>query len=226
MSESKIRVALVEDFPDIRAELAALIAMDNTMEPAGVCASGEEAFELLPKTNPDVVLMDIGLPGISGVECVRLLRPLIPFANFLMLTIFKDHEQVHAALKAGATGYLLKGVSWDRLCGAIHELHAGESPISSSIARELIRTMVGGPVNRPEEGCISLREEEILRSLAQGRRYKEIAVDFGLSVHTVRTHIHRIYKKLHVQSKMEAVNVFRRQPDSAARTPPQTGLRL
>ena len=218
MNEPRIRVALVEDFPEIRAELAALIAADDAMEPAGVSESGEEALEILPKTNPDVVLVDIGLPGMSGIECVRLLRPLLPCANFLMLTIFEDHDQVHAALKAGATGYLVKGVSWDRLREAIQELHAGESPISSSIARELIRAMVGGPVQRPEESRLSLREEEILRALAGGRRYKEIAAGFDLSVHTVRTHIHRIYKKLHVQSKMEAVSHYRRQTgDNALR---------
>jgi DNA-binding NarL/FixJ family response regulator len=212
-STTKIRVAVVEDFPDIRAELVGLIASDDALEIAGIAASGEDAIALLPSAKPDVVLMDIGLPGISGVECVLRLKPLLPSTNFLMLTIFKDHEQVHAALKAGATGYVVKGAPWDRLRESIQQLHAGESPISSSIARELIRSMLDGQADRSDESRLTQREEEILRSLAKGRRYKEIAADFGLSVHTVRTHIHRIYKKLHVQNKMEAVQAFRRNPN-------------
>ncbi len=159
--------------------------------------------------------MDIGLPGLSGVDCVRELKPRLPGTDFMMLTIFEDQEQVFAALRAGATGYLVKGSPWERLREAIRELHAGGSPMSSSIAREVIRAMLQAdrdPV--PDDRRLSLREEEVLRSLAKGRRYKEIAADLGLSLHTVRTHIHHIYQKLHVTNKSGAAAAFRRHRTS------------
>lgn len=207
----RIRVGIVEDMSEIRTELVALVEQDLGLENVGVAQTGEEALLLLPSARPDVVLMDIGLPGISGVECVRILKPQLPQTNFMMLTIFEDHAQVFASLQAGATGYLVKGSAWERLREAIRELHEGGSPMSSSIAREVVRSLLRtGGMGSKEEAALSVREEEILRALAKGRRYKEIATDLHLSTHTVRTHIHRIYQKLHVQNKTEALEAFRR----------------
>lgn len=212
MSTAPIYVAIVEDMDDLRRELSGLVSTDAGFKHVGAAASGEDAISLLPSLKPDVVLMDIGLPGISGVECVRRLKPLMPKTNFMMLTIFEDHEQVCAALMSGATGYLVKGSPWDRVRESIAELHAGGSPMTSSIAREVIRSMVRFQSGLGmEQFRLSLREEEVLRALASGRRYKEIAVQFSLSPHTVRTHIHRIYQKLHVRNKTQATQVLRAQ---------------
>lgn len=209
MTPPGIRVAIVEDMDEIRANLAALISNDTGLECVAVAASGEEALAQLPEARPDVVLMDIGMPGISGVECVRQLKPLLPETNFMMLTIFEDHEQVYASLRAGATGYLVKGTAWERLREAVRELHGGGSPMSSSIAREIVRSLLGAKADPSPGSRLSLREEEVLRALASGQRYKEIAAHLNLSLHTVRTHIHRIYQKLHVQNKADATEAFR-----------------
>lgn len=203
------RVALVEDIANIREELQQLVAGTPELELHGVATTGEEALTLLPPLRPDVVLMDIGLPGISGIECVRQLKEILPATEFMMLTILEDHESVYASLQAGATGYLVKGLAAGRLAESIRELRAGGSPMSSSIARRVVQRLI-----RPEplplpENQLSLREEQVLRMLAAGQRYKEIAADLGLSVHTVRTHIHRIYGKLQAQTKAEAVRKFR-----------------
>lgn len=215
MMPAPIRIAIVEDMAALREELAGLVSADTDLCCVGVAANGAEALDRLPGCLPDVVLMDIGLPDFSGVECVRRLKPLLPDTDFMMLTIIEDHELVFASLQAGATGYLVKGSHWERLLEAVRELHAGGSPMSSSIAREVIRSLFSsGPGPAALYSQLSAREEEVLRALAGGRRYKEIADDFGLSVHTVRTHIHRIYQKLHVQNKAEATEFFRRQAAS------------
>lgn len=212
MISAPIRIAIVEDMAALREELAGLVSADPYMRCVGVATNGSEALDRLPGCRPDVVLMDIGLPDLSGVECVRRLKPLLPDTGFMMLTIIEDHELVFASLQAGATGYLVKGSPWERLQEAIRELHAGGSPMSSSIAREVIRSLIGSEPG-PAAPCspLSAREVEVLRVLADGRRYKEIADDFGISLHTVRTHIHHIYQKLHVQKRSEATEFFRRQ---------------
>ena len=206
---NRTRVAIVEDIANIRAELIELISGAGELELACVAASGEEALTAIPPTTPDVVLMDIGLPGISGVECVQQLKELLPETEFMMLTVFEDHELVYASLQAGATGYLVKGLAPERLLEMIRELRAGGSPMSSSIARRVVQRLLRPEASAVPESQLSLREEEILRMLASGQRYKEIADGLGLSVHTVRTHIHRIYRKLQAQTKAEAVRKFR-----------------
>lgn len=204
-----IRVAIVEDIATLRAELCELISGTRELVLCAVASTGEEALELIPRALPHVVLMDIGLPGMSGVECVRRLKELVPETEFMMLTIFEDHESVYASLQAGATGYLVKGLASERLLEMIRELRAGGSPMSSSIARRVVQRLIAPVTTAPPETLLSLREEEVLRMLASGQRYKEIAGSLGLSVHTVRTHIHRIYKKLQARTKAEAVQKFR-----------------
>jgi len=211
-----IRVALVEDQGLLRSELVQLLTLDPQISVVAVAADGREAIEQLPASSAEVVLMDIGLPGIDGVECVRQLKPLMPKTEFMMVTVFEDHDKVMASLMAGATGYLVKSASWDRLKESIVDLHRGGSPMSSSIARRvltnLFRPQPGLP--SPPNARLTLREEEVLKSLGKGRRYKEIADELAISPHTVRAHIHSIYEKLHVRSKAEAVNHYRNRGHS------------
>jgi DNA-binding NarL/FixJ family response regulator len=210
---SPIRVALVEDQAHLRGDLAHLLALDPQLAVVATLGTGEEAIEQLPRSGAEVVLMDIGLPGVDGVECVRRLKPQLPKTEFMMFTVFEDHDKVMDSLIAGATGYLVKNASWDRLKEAIVELHQGGSPMSSSIARRVLKSWIQAPIEDSSllEAGLTLREEEVLRSLAQGRRYKEIADDLAISAHTVRAHIHSIYEKLHVRNKAEAVNQYRRR---------------
>ena len=204
------RVAIVEDIAGIRDNLMTLVATSAGLELAGVAGTGEEALEILPALRPDVVLMDIELgEGISGIECVRQLKEILPATEFMMLTVFADHTSVYESLRAGATGYLVKGLAAERLLDSITELRAGGSPMSSSIARRVVQNLIQPKAPTTPESRLSVREEEVLRALAAGQRYKEIADVLGLSVHTVRTHIHRIYQKLHVQNRSEAAAAFR-----------------
>lgn len=205
-----IRVFLVEDKEVLQRSIALLISETPDFELVGVAATGEEALENIPPLKPHVVVMDIMLPGISGVECVRRLKDRMESTEFLMLTIIEDHDQVFEALQAGATGYLVKRLSGDRLPDSIRELVAGGSPMSCSFARRIFQQMLRLPPQMLPATLLSIREEEVLRLLASGKSYKQIAEIVGLSVHTVRTHLHRIYKKLQVQSKTEAVDKYRR----------------
>ena len=203
------RVAMVEDIAGIRENLMTLVANSAGLELAGVAGTGEAALEIFPALKPDVVLMDIELgDGISGIECVRQLKEILPATEFMMLTVFADHASVYDSLRAGATGYLVKGLAAERLLDSIAELRAGGSPMSSSIARRVVQNLIRPEAQLLPESRLSLREEEVLKALAGGSRYKEIADAFGLSVHTVRTHIHRIYQKLHVQNRAEAAAAF------------------
>lgn len=211
-SQAPIRVALVEDQPNLRVDLAHLLASEPGFAVVAVIDNGQRAMEQLPETGAEVVLMDIGLPDIDGVQCVRRLKPQMPRTEFMMLTVFEDHDKVVASFTAGATGYLIKSAPWDRLREAIHDLHRGGSPMSSSIARRLLACLIQAPPQEPSllEAGLTLREEEVLKSLARGSRYKEIAHELAISPHTVRAHIHSVYEKLHVRSKTEAVNLFRK----------------
>ena len=214
-SDSPIRVALVEDIAAIRESLKTLISESAGLELVGAAVSGEEALDLLPALQPDVVLMDIVLPKMSGVECVRLLKETLPEVEFMMLTIIEEHASVFASLQAGATGYLVKGLAGSRLVEAIRELHAGGAPMSSSIARRVIQRMLKSEDAEPPESNLSFREQEVLQLLASGQRYKEIADSLNLSAHTVRTHIHHIYGKLQARTKAEAIRIFRHRNSEA-----------
>lgn len=203
-----IRVAIVEDDRAVRENLALLIGDAVGFSCVGACPSAEEAIKLLPSVAPEVVLMDIHLPGRSGIECVARLREWAPRTQVIMLTVEEDSERVFESLKAGATGYLIKHVPPEEILEAIRQVHQGGAPMSSHIARMVV-TAFREPVRAEAEDLrLSARETEILRLLARGHRSKEIADELGIGVGTVNTHVRHVYEKLHVRSRAEAVARF------------------
>jgi len=222
-SEMRIAVSIVEDDAPARSMLAEWIHHAPGFRCAGRHASAEAALTALPLEKPMVVLMDINLPGISGIECVRRLKPLLPDTQFIMLTIYEDPEHIFNALAVGACGYLLKRVSRAELLEALHDVHAGGSPMSSNIARKVVQSFQR-PAHQPGGVAeLSSREREVLELLARGYLYKEIAELLKISGPTVNTYIRRIYEKLHVRSRSQAVAKFTHVPgaiDAAARPVP------
>ena len=202
---TKIQVAIVEDIEDIREGLASFINSAEGFRCVATYACAEAALEALPELEPDVVLMDIGLPGMSGIECIRLLKALRPAMQIMMLTVYEDDEKIYNSLAAGASGYILKKVPPAKLLEAIQELHSGGSPMSPQIARKVVQTFQSLHAPSPAAEHLSKREQEILCLLAKGLLYKEIAEKLAISVETVRTHLHNIYEKLHVHTRTEAV---------------------
>ncbi len=201
-------MAIVEDFPELRRSLRELIENADGFRLAGSWADGESALVGIPDCRPDVVLMDIELPGMNGVECVRRLRPRIPDAQIMILTVFGAQETVVRALKAGARGYLIKTVSPEELLEEIRELHAGGSPMTPAIARLVANTFHEEEPADDPEALLTLRQEEILSLIARGRRYKEVAEELGVSLHTVRAHIRHIYERLEVHTKAQAIRRY------------------
>lgn len=199
-----IRVAIVEDDNSVRENLAALVDGTAGFSCIADCESAEIAWNRLPPLAPDVVLMDIHLPGRSGIACVERLRKLLPATQVIMLTIEEDSERVFESLKAGATGYLVKHATPPEILDAISEVYRGGAPMSASIARKVV-TAFRQPVPNDEELRLSNRETEVLRLLACGHRSKEIAGELEIGVGTVNTYIRHIYDKLHVRSRAEAV---------------------
>ena len=200
-----IEVALVEDREDIRAQLAHTLGRSPSLHLMRAYPDGESALADLPSRRPDVVLMDINLPGLDGVECVRRLKPKLPDAQFVMLTIYEDGERLFRSLTAGASGYLLKRTAPQRLLAAIHEVREGGVPMTPEMARRVIRHFQEAPQPSQDLQRLSPREREVLQQLAKGFRYKEIEDNLGLSAGTLRTYVASIYKKLHVHSRTEAV---------------------
>ena len=200
-----IKVAIVEDDEGIRSSLAALVRRAPALRWAGDYADAESALREVPRRPPDVVLMDINLPGINGVECVRQLKASLPAVQFLMLTVYEDSESLFNSLKAGASGYLLKRTASSRLLEAIRDVHEGGSPMSPQLARRVVqyfsRQAEGdSPVSRLTPG-----EKDFLDQLAKGYAYKEIADRMNISIDTVRSYVRTVYEKLHVHSRTEAV---------------------
>jgi len=170
------------------------------------CESGEQALAEIPRHQPDVVLVDIQLPGMSGIECISRLREALPQTRVMMLTVFDDHERIFCALAAGATGYILKKTPPAKLLEAIQDLHHGGAPMSSQIARQVVEVFQKRPARAAEvKEMLSNREWEVLNLLAKGFLYKEIADQLLISIGTVRVHICRIYEKLHVNNRTQAV---------------------
>ena len=200
-----IRVSIVDDQAELRENIAGYVDAAKGFRCVSVHASAEEAIAHLPKEAPDVILMDINLGGMSGIECVRILKPQMPNAQVVMLTVFEDTEKIFSALAAGASGYLLKRLAPSKLLDAIREVHEGGSPMSAPIARKVVQSLQ--PVISRGDQTIELspREHEVLDGLAKGLVYKQIADKLGVSIHTVRNYIRRIYEKLHVCTRTEAV---------------------
>jgi DNA-binding NarL/FixJ family response regulator len=204
LNNEPIRVAVVEDQADQRERLVQLLTNAEGLRLVACCSSAEDALVSLPDAMPDVVLMDIQLPGISGIECVRRLRSQMPSSQFMMLTVFEDHERIFQSLSAGAAGYLLKKTTEAKVLEAIAELHAGGAPMSGQIARQVISSFHTAPAAAPAEQLTPM-EQEVLRQLARGLLYKEVALGLGVSVSTVRTHVWHIYQKLHAHNRTEAI---------------------
>ena len=200
-----IRVSIVEDNNRVRSSLARLIELSDGFKCVSEHPTGEEAITALPKAKPDVVLMDINLPGMNGVECVRQLKPLLPGAQVMMLTVYENTDLIFQALSAGATGYLLKQTPPAELLAAVREVHGGGSPMTGHIARKVVASFQQSGNSSREFENLTPREKEVLDHLAKGFLYKEIADAMAISYDTVHTHIRKIYEKLHVRSRTEAV---------------------
>ncbi len=213
IKESKmepIRVVIVEDDPDIRQSFETIVGSAPGFDCIKAFVNAEDAVEGIPALRPDVVIMDIHLPGMTGIEAVQLLKEQMPALQIAMCTVYEDDEHIFNALKAGASGYLLKRTSPEKLLEALHDLHQGGSPMSGEIARRVVNSFQRKAAPSPELAVLTAREKEILDLLAKGYLYKEIAAELFISIETVKRHIHNIYEKLHVQTRTEALNkVFR-----------------
>jgi DNA-binding NarL/FixJ family response regulator len=206
MNQEKITVSLVEDIEDIRNSLQMLINGYTGFECVHVYADAEEALEKMPAHEIDVVLMDINLPKMDGIECMKRLKPVMHNAQFMMYTVCDDDDNILNALQSGASGYLLKRTYPVQVLEAIRELHGGGAPMSSEIARRVIYYMRNKGKTTEAVELLTEREMEILDLLAKGYLYKEIAAKLFISNSTVKQHIHNIYGKLHVQTRTEALN--------------------
>jgi DNA-binding NarL/FixJ family response regulator len=199
-----ITVAIVEDRTDVREGLGALVDASEGFVCSGAFGDAEAFLRALGREPLDVVLMDIGLPGMSGIEAVRVLHTRRPDVQAMMLTVFEDDDHVFEALRSGATGYVLKTTPPGELLDAIVQLHAGGSPMSSGIARRVVEAFHRPPLVSRGEDPLTPREQEILALLVQGYRYREIADRLFISIDTVRTHVRHVYEKMHVRSRAEA----------------------
>ncbi len=208
IKKMSITVSIVEDDVPAREILTDWIRRAEGFKCVGQHGSVEQALKNLPPEKPSVVLMDINLPGLSGIEGVRRLKLLLPGTQFMMLTVYEDVDHVFDALAAGATGYLLKQTPRGELLASIKEVHAGGSPMTSNIARRVVQAFHREAPAAPESAELSQREREVLELLARGYLYKEIVDALQVSRGTVNTYIRRIYEKLHVRSRSQAVAKF------------------
>ena len=206
-----ITVSIVEDNDKLRSTLAKVLDRAEGFQCLSQFGNAEDAVKTLPQEKPNVVLMDINLPGMNGVECVRQLKQLIPETQIVMLTVYEDTDNIFKALAAGATGYLLKRTTQAELIGAIQEVHRGGSPMTTHIARKVVQSLQRTTNSAPQAEGLSPREQEVLDCLAQVFLYKEIAEKLGISYETVHTYIRRIYEKLQVRTRTEAVAKFFRR---------------
>lgn len=206
-SSMVITVSIVEDDDALRETLARYLGTRG-FRCLSTYGSAEAALRELPKIKPAVVLMDINLPHKNGIECVRELKAALPVTKCIMLTAFEDNDLIFQALAAGAMGYLLKGVRPAKLLESVREVHDGGSPMSSQIARKVVAFFQKPRPQPPAEGQLSERETQVLEYLARGLLYKQIAAQMGISMGTVRTYTQRVYEKLHVHTRTEAVVKF------------------
>ena len=205
-----ITVSIVEDSEQLRGTLARMIARADGFQCLGDHGTAEDALDAIPKNPPNVVLMDINLPGMNGVECVRKLKQLVPSTQVVMLTAYEDTENIFNSLAAGASGYLLKRSKSAEILEALRDVQNGGSPMTTHIARKVVQSFQASAAATPATAVepseeLSPREQEVLDLLSQGFMYKEISDKLGISFETVRTYIRRIYEKLHVRTRTEAV---------------------
>ena len=211
----KIKVAVVEDDARIRRVLTEVFASATGCECVGMFRNGTDAIAGIPALQPDVIIMDINLPDLSGVECVARLSPQLPGSQILMLTVYQDTETIFQALAAGAHGYLVKPVLPEQLLAAVSEIHAGGAPTSPPIARKII-DVFRRPAPTPEQNpptadpVLAPRERQVLEQLVNGLSQKEIAAELAIGVSTVNTYIQRIYEKLHVRTRREIIARYKR----------------
>ena len=202
-----IKISIVEDLAEVREGLAELISSDRELSMMESFQDAESALKKLPLLQADIVIMDINLPGMSGIDCIRNIKDKCPSTQFMMFTVYENDEKVLQALQAGATGYLLKRTEPHRIIESIKELNQGGSPMNSSIARKVLNIFVHEK-KRTKKEILSDRENEVLELLSNGLLYKEIADRLFIGHGTVRQHIHNIYEKLHVHNRTEAVNKY------------------
>ncbi|WP_035600930.1 response regulator transcription factor [Haloferula sp. BvORR071] len=198
-------IALVEDDPVLRETITEVLTASGTWQVTAAYSDAESALAAMKQQHPDVVLMDIQLPGMSGIECVARLKALHPDIQVLMVTVYDNNDRIFDALAAGASGYLLKRDAPTKLLECLEDLLSGGSPMSSAIARKVVQHFQKEPPAKNEDHNLTPREKQILELLVKGGLYKEIAWDLGIGVETVRTHLHNIYAKLHVRTRTEAV---------------------
>ncbi len=208
-SAAPLRVALVEDDAHLAATLRRIIEKAPGMECVAHCPTGERALAELPAAAPAIILMDLNLPGISGIETTRQLKPLLPAAEIIIITIYREYDRVFQALQAGAVGYILKHAGVDEILRAITEVQAGGAPMSPEIARRIVHTFQQQPAALAPEVPLTPREHDILDALSRGMANKEIADKLGLTPNTVADRLKAIYQKLHVRCRTEAAARYR-----------------
>lgn len=219
-----ISVSIVDDDRSLSDSIAQFLTAARGFRFLRAYASAGEALKGIPAESPDVVLMDINMAGVDGIECTRLLKIALPDCHILMLTVYEDTDRIFKALAAGASGYLLKRVAPPKLLEAIREVHTGGSPMSGPIARKVVQFFQqGASPNRGTDEPLSGRERQVLQFLAQGYAYKQIGDELGVSMDTTRTYIRRIYEKLHVHSRTAAVLRFMGGPQVPGRDSTATG---
>ncbi len=201
----KIKTVIVDDKKDIRTNLEILLNSSNEIICIGTFPNYDVAVKEIPKIKPDVILMDINMPGKSGIECVKTLKPILPKTQFIMLTMYDDSDSVFEALRVGATGFLLKRTPPTKILEGVKEVFMGGSPMSMEIARMVVGSFKTESKKNDIQSKLTDREWEILEHLSKGMRYKEIAEELFISIETVRSHLRKIYEKLQVRSATEAV---------------------
>ena len=205
-----ITISIVDDEKDLRQSITTFVNGSPGFKCISAHSSAKDALQHLPADRPDVVLMDIHMKGMDGIECVERLKLLVPEIQIVMLTVYEDTDQIFKALSVGASGYLLKRLSPTKLLQAIREVHAGGSPMSSSIARKVVASFQKAGKEAEKQSLLSPRETMVLDCLAKGLTYKQIADQLEISIDTIRTYLRRVYEKLHVQSRTEAVAKYLR----------------
>ncbi len=207
-TKTPINVSIVEDSPATRENLKELLRRTPGLRCVGAHANAEEALREIPQAKPDVALVDINLPGMSGIECVARLKETAPKTQLLILTTYEDGDLIFESLRAGASGYLLKNMAPAEIAQAVEQVHAGGSPMSMRIARKVVKYFQEAGASPSANPILTKREQEVLTLLARGYLYKEIADHLGVSLSTVRVHLQAVYGKLHVHSRTQAVVKF------------------